>query len=255
MQIDWITVSAQIVNFLVLVWLLKRFLYQPVMRAMARREQRITDRLNEAETREREADDKARQFEEKSAALEKDRENILSEARENADQQRKQLLDEARAGVDEQRRQWQQQLEQEQQEFAEDLQRRTNDAVQHIARRALHDLADTELEERIVNAFIERLKSADDELRKALGRGESPVQIRTGFDLPSAVRGRLTRAVHEHVVADVELDYDHSEDLLCGIELRRGDHRLGWNLADYLDELAERVDEAFRPVEAGEQGG
>jgi F-type H+-transporting ATPase subunit b len=255
MQIDWITVSAQIVNFLVLVWLLKRFLYQPVMRAMERREQRIADRLNEAEAREHEADDKARQYEEKATALDRDRQDILSEAREKADEQRRHLLDEARAGVDEQRRQWQQQLEQEQHEFAEGLQRRTRDAVQHIARRALRDLADTGLEERIVDAFIARLKSADDELLKALGRGEGPVRIRTTFDLEPAVRSRLTRAVHEHVVADVEVDYGRSEALLSGIELRRGDRRLGWNLAEYMDELADRVDEAFRPAATGQQEG
>lgn len=253
MQIDWITVSAQIVNFLVLVWLLKRFLYQPVMRAMERREQRITDRLNEADERENAAEDKARQFEEKRTALDKDREDILSKAREEADRQRRQLLDEARDRVDEQRRQWQEQLEQEQNEFAETLRHRTKDAVQHIARRALHDLADAELEERIIDAFIGRLKSADDELRKALGRAEDPVRIRTSFDLASAVRSRLTRAVHEHIVGDVKVDYGRNDDLLCGIELRRGDQALGWNIAAYLDEFTTRIDAAFRPAIGREQ--
>ena len=44
MQIDWITVAAQIVNFLILVWLLQHFLYGPITRAMQRREQRIAER-------------------------------------------------------------------------------------------------------------------------------------------------------------------------------------------------------------------
>ena len=48
MQIDWLTVAAQIVNFLVLVWLLQRFLYRPITEAMARREERIESRLSEA---------------------------------------------------------------------------------------------------------------------------------------------------------------------------------------------------------------
>ncbi len=51
MQIDWLTVIAQIVNFLILVWLLKRFLYQPVINAMDQREQRIAERLQKAELR------------------------------------------------------------------------------------------------------------------------------------------------------------------------------------------------------------
>jgi F-type H+-transporting ATPase subunit b len=49
--IDWFTVCAQIVNFLVLVALLKHFLYGPILRAMDAREQTIADRLAEAEQR------------------------------------------------------------------------------------------------------------------------------------------------------------------------------------------------------------
>ena len=55
MQIDWFTVVAQIVNFLILVWLLKKFLYGPIIRAMDDRERRIASRLEEANARERQA--------------------------------------------------------------------------------------------------------------------------------------------------------------------------------------------------------
>ena len=55
MLIDWFTVIAQIVNFLVLVYLLKRFLYKPIIKAMDGREQRIAGRLEEADKREEEA--------------------------------------------------------------------------------------------------------------------------------------------------------------------------------------------------------
>ena len=248
MQIDWITVSAQIVNFLFLVWLLKRFLYRPVMQAMDRRERRITDRLDEADERERRADERAQHYEERRLALDRERESILSAAREEADRQRLELLGEARAKVDEQRRHWQEQVEQERREFEDGFRRQTKDAVQAIARRALADLADSGLEERIVDSFIRRLKSADDDLREALAKSPGPVRVRTTFDLETPVRSRLTRAIHEHLVPETEVDYGRSDDLLCGIELRRADYRLGWNLAEYMDELAARVEDAFRPA-------
>ena len=59
MQIDWLTVAAQIVNFLVLIWLLQRFLYRPITNAMARREARIEERLSDARTRRKEAEEEA----------------------------------------------------------------------------------------------------------------------------------------------------------------------------------------------------
>jgi F-type H+-transporting ATPase subunit b len=127
--------------------------------------------------------------------------------------------------------------------------------VQHIAAQTLRDLAGTGLEERIVDTFIEQLASADDELRAAFGKGEGPLRIRSSFELDSAVRSRLTRAVHERIDADLAVEYERDEELLCGIELRRADHRVGWNLALYLDELGDRLDESFRPGAAGEREG
>ena len=248
MQIDWITVSAQIVNFLVLVWLLKRFLYRPVIAAMDRREQRISDRLSQAQQRERKAEEASENYRARQHELERAREDLLAEARDEAGEEKRQLLEQARDEVDEQRRQWRRQVEQERQEFMEGLRRRAVESIQAIARRALGGLADSELEERIVQRFIGQLKSADKDTRNALAAGDGPVRIHSGFALDSSVRGRLTRAVHELLGGDVDVDYGQDEALLCGIELRRGERRLSWNLADYLDELEQRLAEAFTPL-------
>jgi len=69
MQIDWITVVAQIVNFLVLVWLLQRFLYGPITRAMKNREKRIENRLTEARQERNEAEDEAEAYRQKQRQL------------------------------------------------------------------------------------------------------------------------------------------------------------------------------------------
>ena len=49
MSVNWFTVAAQVVNFLILVWLLHRFLYGPIIAAMDRRERRIAERLQDAQ--------------------------------------------------------------------------------------------------------------------------------------------------------------------------------------------------------------
>ncbi len=80
MEIDWLTVSAQIVNFLVLVWLLQHFLYKPVIDAMDRRQQSIADNINEAKNREQTAQLTMQNYESKIAALEQDKANLLQKA-------------------------------------------------------------------------------------------------------------------------------------------------------------------------------
>jgi F-type H+-transporting ATPase subunit b len=245
MEIDWITVSAQIVNFLILVWLLKRFLYQPVIRAMDRREQRIADRLEEAEAREQEARDQTRHYQEQEQELDRRREALLDEARERAEQEKRQLLEEARDEVRETRAKWQRQTEREKTEFLDNLRKQALDAIQLIARKALADLADAGLERQLVDSFAARLEGLDEETRQALAEAASEVRISSAFELDSATRGRLTRAVHEHLAGNLEVGYDASPALLCGIELRAGGRRLGWNLADYLEELGERVERSL----------
>ncbi|MEA1889358.1 MAG: hypothetical protein U9N50_06190 [Pseudomonadota bacterium] len=250
MEIDWITVSAQIVNFLILVWLLKRFLYQPVIRAMERREQRISDRLNEAQEREQQAGEKVQRYQDKQEELEQNHDEILNKAKDEAEQEKKQMLDDAREEVAEKRANWQRQASDEKKEFLNGLRHQATDTIQALARKALSDLADAELEERVIHTFIEQLKSLDKEARKAMAQTSEPVRITSAFELGSAVRGRLTRAIHEHLTDGIEVDYRQSSELICGIELSSGGRQLSWNLADYLEELKTRIDETFTPIAA-----
>lgn len=253
MEIDWITVSAQIINFLLLVWLLKHFLYQPVIRAMDRREQTITERLKEAQERESEAEDKAERYQNKRDELDRERERILDQVKEEADKEKKQMLETARTEVAESRKNWQQQVEQEKEEFLQSLQYQTVEAVQAIARKALSELADTALEAQMVHVFISRLKSLDKEELKGLLDTEAPVCIVSSFELDSGTRGRLTRVIHDHLVDGIDVSYTESPELLCGIELRRGEQRLSWNLADFTENLTSRIDEAFNPAQPAKE--
>lgn len=255
MQIDWITVSAQIVNFLLLIWLLKRFLYAPVMRAMERREQLIAERLNEAQEREAVAERVAEEHHRKSDQLERERDEILAEARQAAEALKKEMLDEARASVAEARMSWQRQVQHEKQEFLDNLGRQASLHIQAIARQALSDLADGELEEQIVRTFIERLKGLARSTRGVMAEATDGARIASTFELDSAVRGRLTRAVHECIADGLDVRYEQAPELLCGIEITSGGRRLSWNLAHYLDELGARIEETLSPVETSVEAG
>ena len=245
MQIDWLTVVAQVVNFLVLVYLLKRFLYRPVTEAMARREERIAERVRKAREREEEAKRERERLHERLGKLEARRDAILDEAREEAEAERHRLLEEAREETEEARRRWHGQTEAEKAQFLDELRRRTCEGFEELARKALKDLAGAELEEQMVRTLMERLKGLDKETRRALSESEEPMAVATSFELDSGGRRRVTRAIHEHVKPDVDIAYGESPDLLCGIELTAGSRRLGWSLADYLDRFEGLVGKAL----------
>ncbi|MCG6898104.1 MAG: hypothetical protein LJE60_13495 [Thiocapsa sp.] len=254
MQVDWITVSAQIVNFLILVWLLKRFLYQPVIRAMDSREQRINQRLDDARASQEEADRQAAHYREEREELERQRTGLLDQARDEAAREKKQMLQAARAEVRETRAQWHRQTAQERAELLENLRGRAAEAVWTTARKTLSDLANATLEAQIVEVFVARLEALDAGERKALARGSDRIRIASAFELDSGLRARLTRAVHDCIAEGVEVTYAVSEELLCGIRLDSEEQQLSWNLADYLDGLATRIEAAFSPRESQQAG-
>jgi F-type H+-transporting ATPase subunit b len=118
-QIDWLTVAAQIVNFLVLVWLLQRFLYRPITSAMRRREERIESRLAEAREARETAEAEERRLEEKEADLDARADAILASAREEAEELRERLERELREEMEEKRAAWRRHLAEERDALAE----------------------------------------------------------------------------------------------------------------------------------------
>ena len=100
MLIDWFTVVAQVVNFLILVWLLKRFLYRPILDAIDAREKRIATELADADAKKAEAQKERDEFQHKNEEFDQQRAALLSKATDEAKAERQRLLDEARQAAD-----------------------------------------------------------------------------------------------------------------------------------------------------------
>ncbi|MGB5096847.1 MAG: hypothetical protein WBN82_02930, partial [Porticoccaceae bacterium] len=100
MLIDWFTVGAQVVNFLILVWLLKRFLYRPILDAIDAREKRIASELADAAAGMAEAVATRDDFDRKSEAFEQQRATLLKQATDAAKAERHRLMDEARQAAE-----------------------------------------------------------------------------------------------------------------------------------------------------------
>lgn len=257
MQIDWFTYVAQIINFLILVALLYRFLYGPIMRGMAAREEAIAARFREAETattRAREEADRYRRLEDE---LTRRQEELLAQAQAEADSRRKQMIQEAREEVETMLARWYEGVEREQHAFLENARDHLAASLVKTTRRALADLADEELEYKVVDHFVEHLRHLPDYERHALiasaaaGRraGEDDVVIRSAFAMPYAKRQQIIDALQELVVTDatvagaprparaddeINVRFDVNPGLICGIEMLVHDRRVAWSVRDYV---------------------
>ncbi|MFP3903523.1 MAG: F0F1 ATP synthase subunit B [Armatimonadota bacterium] len=163
MGTDWFTFVAQIINFLVLVWLLKHFLYGPIINAMETREERIASRLREAEKKIADAEEAERRYHEQVREIEQRREEMLQNAEKEAQQRREELLEEVRREVEQAEERWHRAAQREREIFLQELQERVGRETIGVIRRILADLADDELERLIITRFAERLTDVDEE--------------------------------------------------------------------------------------------
>lgn len=254
MQIDWLIVGAQVVNFLLLVFLLQRFLYRPVLEAMARREKRIADRLHEADAREQSAQRKAMQYEQQLAQIDAQRTELLAAAKTAVADERRDLLARAHAEITQAETHWRQDLEREQRELLGDLRHELAAAAQLVARKALADLADAELQQQMISTLLGRLDRLDSQARAALAASGDGLTVRAAFMLDSTQRGQITRALHERLGREVAIHYAQDDALVCGIALEGGGRQLAWNLADYLDGFEQRLRERLSTLENSAAG-
>ncbi|MGC1951277.1 MAG: F0F1 ATP synthase subunit B [Gammaproteobacteria bacterium] len=250
MLIDWFTIGAQALNFLILVWMMKRFLYKPILNGIDEREKRIALALADADAKKADARKERDEFKHKNEEFEQQRAALLSQATDTAKAERQRLLDEARQAADALSAKRQQSLRVEQKSLSEALTRRAREEVFAIARKALADLATTSLEERLGEVFIRRLREMDGKTKAglcgALNTASAPALVRSAFDLPAEQRATIQNALNEIFSAQIPVRFETAPDLVCGIELTTNGLKVAWSIADYLASLGKGVDELLK---------
>jgi F-type H+-transporting ATPase subunit b len=250
MLIDWFTVASQALNFIVLVWLMKRFLYKPILNSIDQREKKISDTVNNAKTEKDYANKLKNEFEQKNEDIEKNRDNLLKKAKEEVANEREELIKEVRTDATALRKKWQKTLLSEQQNASEEIQRRVHDEIFSIARKTLRDLADSNLEERITEVLIKKLGQLNEnetvKFQKALKENPSALIVRSSFELPIAQRNALQKAIKDLFKVDTSLKYGTSPNLISGIELMVNGSRIAWSISDYLESLKISVGEILQ---------
>jgi len=250
MHINWFVFLAQIFNFLLLMYLLKRFLYGRIIKAMDDREAKITARFAEAEELKGKAKEAAELYEKRNQMLNEKKEIMLNEATMAAEAKRKELMEKVREEVDQVKARWQDMLVREHDAFFYDLRQRAAKQLYATARKALADLADVELEERIVDEFIRRVKALDEEksiqIRKAISGGGNRVVIQSAFGISEPMQAQIEESLKKQITNGFTIRYLEQPDIVSGIELRVNGHKIAWSLNEYLETLVESLTETLQ---------
>ena len=250
MHINWFVFLAQIFNFLLLMYLLKRLLYGRIIKAMDDREANIAARFAEAEELKVKANEEAELYEKRNQLLNETKDRMLNEATMAADAKRKELMEKVRVEVDQVKIRWQDMLSREQDAFFYDLRQRAAKELYATARKALRDLADADLEERIVDEFLRRVKALDEEksvqMRKAISGGGNRVTIQSAFGIPALRRTQIEETLKKQITNGFTIYYLQQPEIVSGIEMRVNGHKIAWSLNEYLETLVENLTETLQ---------
>lgn len=250
MLIDWFTVGAQAFNFLILVWLMRRFLYKPVLNAIDAREKRIAAQIADADARKAEAQKERDEFQHKNEAFDQQRAALFGKVTDDAKVEQERLMDDARKAADALSAKRDKSLREEAENLNQAITRRTQDEVFSIARKTLSDLATANLEDQIIGLFTRRVRGVDEHVKAALSQAlkiaSEPTVIRSAFVLSADECAAITNGLNETFSADFHFRFETAPDLISGIELSVNGQKISWNIADYLTSVRTSVDELLK---------
>lgn len=241
MLIDWFTVGFQIINFLILIALLKRFLYGPILCAMDKREETIATGLFEAAKAKDEAETRALVLAKEQEAFASSKNQMEAEARQEIDKWRQESLDRIKEEIADMRTSWQQNLVQEQETFLRNLKIHISRQVFQVGQKAMADLADTRLETRLVETFLGKINqepgiSVEEEVEKS-----TALLVTTGFPMKGHLKEALKIELKRCFPWSGRIDFNQDKTLGFGICLVAGNLKWEWNLSCYMHDMEKDI--------------
>lgn len=253
MSIDWVTVAAQMVNFVILAWLLYKFLYKPLLVAIAKREAHIAGELQHSEDLAKEAEKKLEELNKRYLAIDNERRQILNDAQVQADELRAKLQGEIQNETLEKRLLWQQELDREKALMLTEIRQLAVANFLDLARKAFKHMADEELQNRLLSVFRRQLESLPKKDRKILNAeaDDSSIRISVSQELSEQAQAALKKMLTEVL----EIEGEHPEfifevnpRLLCGVEVSVNGNVVSWNLDDYLNAFTAKMRDALENI-------
>jgi F-type H+-transporting ATPase subunit b len=245
MQINWFTVIAQVINFFILVWLLKKYLYKPILSAIDEREKKIKDQLQDADARKAEAQKEQDDFKKKNADFDTEKKVLMEKAIAETNTERDKLLETARSEANNLQSKLEKASKDQQANLDLTIAQKTQSQVLAIARKTLADMASSSLEEQTVNVFIKRLNESNAEEKQhfidAFKSNTNTILVQSAFDLNMKQQDDICNEVNKVLETETHLQFKTEPALISGIDLTTNGYKLAWSISEYLDSIEKKV--------------
>lgn len=235
MTFNLTTFVLEIVNFLVLLWLLQRFLYKPVLNAIAKRQQLIQSQIDEASSKQSEARQLRQQYEQRLEEWDKEKATLRSALRAELQDERDKQLVKIRAEIENEQKRAGALVERRLQDERRKCEQSALGLAADFTAKVLRDLASPELEKKICDVFLRDLHTQiGDGKHIGNGKGETPpvVEVFTVYPLITEKRSEIEKDLDNLVGSQCAYKYSRDPQLIAGIKVVIGGTILQANLQD-----------------------
>jgi len=233
------TFVLEVINFLILVWILRRFLYRPVVAVIEARRQTIAASLDDAAAREARAEALERQYADRLSAWEAEKRQAREQWLADLNNEKGRLMEAFRIGLEAERQQADVLMRRQLSARQADLEQQAIELGGRFAARLLERLASPELEARLLDVFIEDLSRVPEERWQAVttaARDDAgQARLLSAFPLDDRQRGDVQQAVSAQLGRPVICDFIEDRGLIAGLRFELGPLSLNATLRDELE--------------------
>ena len=225
MSIDFFTLIAQIINLLILLFLLRKFLYLPILKVLEERKALLENEYKVAEIARKKAE-----------LLEND---VLEQK----------LTAEAELEFKKARQKWKDKLVSEQSTFDLALQNLIAEYFQKFATGALDQMADISLNELFLNKLMQKISAQKQDKKSEFVRdflNSDEFELVSAENLDAKTKQHFKDFIQKEFMLkeDLKINFSTDKNLICGVVLKNKEQMIEWNLAEYISEFSNNLNTA-----------
>lgn len=242
MQINWFEIVAQIINFVILLFILQKLFYKPIVKAMEERQARIKEEVDKANIKMQEADSIISKYEQKLADFKKNEHTMLEQAKKEASTVKETLLESYQSQANEKRMAYWKEMEQEKETLSAELKRTLGTNAVKIASNILLMIDKQDIMESLFHSFIAKIVSLTPEyMQEVVSSAEEDLILISSEEMPDDKKRMLENALMKKLGGYRSLTYKVDENLMIGYELKFETFTVATNIKKYLDESEKHI--------------
>jgi F-type H+-transporting ATPase subunit b len=243
MELNWSTFILEIINFLILIWILKRFLYKPILNIVEQRRIAVEKVLHDAEVAKSEAQTLNQRYEERQANWEHERQLASEKLTQEIEEERARQMDALKSNLEKEQDAARAAESYRQAAVERAVEKTAMKQAARFASRLLEQFSGPELEAHFLDSIVNEISQLPEEstakLRDSKTKMPEHILIESAYPINESQKNKLEKSLSILLGDNIPTDYEQHEDIICGLRISIGAWILNANIRDELSGFVE----------------